>query len=222
MSELRATCIAACRWKLPGSSPCPTPVLPNSSRSRPAQRTYLLGLVKNFSRSRRPGHQGHRENHQPRRQGRGVLDQVQVRSARPELEKAGEFVHFACTSEDINNTSHALQLKGARDAGAAAGAGRSVIAKLREMAHAQCRRAHAQPHPRPDRQPHHGGQGNRQRGGAPGRRSPRASIAAVKLLGKMNGAVGNYNAHLAAWPGLRLGGLQPARSSRRPSRWAWA
>ncbi len=40
----------------------------------------------------------------------------------PELLRASEFIHFACTSEDINNTSHGMMLKAARDTGAAAGA----------------------------------------------------------------------------------------------------
>ncbi len=83
--------------------------------------------------------------------------------ARPELEKAAEFVHFACTSEDINNTSHALQLRSGRDQVILPGLNR-IMLKLREMAHAVRRRAHAQPHPRPDGQPHHRGQGNGQRG----------------------------------------------------------
>ena len=51
-----------------------------------------------------------------------------------ELEKVGEFVHFACTSEDINNTSHALQLKAARDE-VLLPALDAICAKLREMAH---------------------------------------------------------------------------------------
>jgi adenylosuccinate lyase len=55
--------------------------------------------------------------------------------ARPELQAASEFVHFACTSEDINNTSHALQLKGGRDT-VVLPALDAADAKLREMAHA--------------------------------------------------------------------------------------
>jgi adenylosuccinate lyase len=47
-----------------------------------------------------------------------------LQAGHAELERAGEFVHFACTSEDINNTSHALMLKAAREPGAAAGARR--------------------------------------------------------------------------------------------------
>ena len=53
----------------------------------------------------------------------------------PEVAAASEFIHFACTSEDINNTSHALQLKGGRDAVLLPSLD-AVITKLREMAHA--------------------------------------------------------------------------------------
>ena len=67
------------------------------------------------------------------------------------------------------------------------------------MAHAHRRRADAQPHARPDRQPDHGRQGDRQRGRAPA--AARASASPpCKLLAKMNGAVGNYNAHLRPSP----------------------
>src|SRR5207342_2464026 len=55
--------------------------------------------------------------------------------ARPELLAAAEFVHFACTSEDINNTSHALQIKAARTS-VILPALDGIIARLREMAHA--------------------------------------------------------------------------------------
>ena len=55
--------------------------------------------------------------------------------SRPELQRAGEFVHFACTSEDINNTSHALQLRAARDVVLLPALDRLLL-KLREMAQA--------------------------------------------------------------------------------------
>jgi len=114
-----------------------------------------------------------------------------------ELLAAAEFVHFACTSEDINNTSHALQIKSARDA-VLAPALQAIIDKLRAMAHQYAAvpmlsRTHGQT-------------------ASPttvGKelanvlvRLERAArqIADVKILAKMNGAVGNYNAHLAAWP----------------------
>ena len=113
------------------------------------------------------------------------------------LAQAKEFVHFACTSEDINNLSYALMLRDARsqvllpqlDA---------VIAKLREIAHANAAlpllsRTHGQTASpstlgkeianvvaRLERQ--------------------RKQLAAVEISGKINGAVGNYNAHAITYP----------------------
>jgi adenylosuccinate lyase len=115
----------------------------------------------------------------------------------PELQRAGEFVHFACTSEDINNTSHALQLKAGRDQVLLPGLD-AVIAKLRALAHAYAAvpmlsRTHGQ-----TASPTTVG---KELGNVVVRLAGvRASIANVKLMGKMNGAVGNYNAHLSAWP----------------------
>ena len=115
----------------------------------------------------------------------------------PELIAAAEFIHFACTSEDINNTSHGMMLKAARDT-VMLPALDEIIAKLTELAHAHAglpmmSRTHGQP-----ASPTTLGkeianvvarlQGARQR------------IASVAILGKMNGAVGNYNAHLSAYP----------------------
>ena len=116
---------------------------------------------------------------------------------RPELEQVSEFVHFACTSEDINNTSHALQLKGAR-VQVILPAIDALIDQLRQMAHAYAdvpmlSRTHGQ-----TASPTTVGkelanvlvrvQGTREK------------VAAVPLMAKINGAVGNFNAHLAAWP----------------------
>ncbi len=117
--------------------------------------------------------------------------------ASAELRAAGEFVHFACTSEDINNTSHGLMLQAAR-ADVMLPALDAVIAQMTAMAGAfaalpMLSRTHGQP-----ASPTTLGKevanvvARLQRG--------RARIADVKLLAKMNGAVGNYNAHLAAYP----------------------
>ena len=131
-----------------------------------------------------------------------------------ELKAASEFVHFACTSGDINNTSHALMLKGRARRGAAAGAG-PVVAKLGAMAHAwRRRRCSAARTARPPARPRWARRSPTWwRVAAPARR-----IAAVKLLAKMNGAVGNYNAHLR--PGrVRLGGFAPVVEG--PQAWAF-
>lgn len=116
---------------------------------------------------------------------------------RPELQAAAEFVHFACTSEDINNTSHALQLKAGRDAVLLPQLD-AVIAKLRELAQAHAAvpmlsRTHGQTASPTT-------VGKELANVVVRLDTARARIADVKLLAKMNGAVGNYNAHLSAWP----------------------
>jgi adenylosuccinate lyase len=114
-----------------------------------------------------------------------------------ELKAAGEFVHFACTSEDINNTSHGLMLKAAR-ADVLLPALDKLIARLSGMATAlaavpMLSRTHGQ-----TASPTTVG---KEIANVVARlQQARYRIAEVKLLGKMNGAVGNYNAHLAAWP----------------------
>ncbi|WP_312125679.1 adenylosuccinate lyase [Pseudomonas sp.] len=115
----------------------------------------------------------------------------------PELAKVNEFIHFACTSEDINNLSHALMLREGRN--------EVLLPLMRQLANAirqlavehadvpMLSRTHGQPASpttlgkelanvvyRLERQI--------------------AQVEAVPLLGKINGAVGNYNAHLSAYP----------------------
>ena len=115
----------------------------------------------------------------------------------PEVMRAKEFIHFACTSEDINNLSHALMLKGARDA-AMVPALDKVIARLREMAHQladlpMMSRTHGQPATPTT-------VGKELANVVYRLERARRVIVSVSLLGKINGAVGNYNAHLAAYP----------------------
>lgn len=115
----------------------------------------------------------------------------------PELKAASEFVHFACTSEDINNTSHALMLKAARTE-VVLPAIDKLIAKLTEMA------VHFAAVPMLSRT--HGQTASPTTVGkeianvVSRLHTARVRIAEVKLLAKMNGAVGNYNAHLVAYP----------------------
>ena len=114
-----------------------------------------------------------------------------------DLEAAGEFVHFACTSEDINNTSHALMLKAARDQVLLPAIDR-IIAKLHGMAQAfaalpMLSRTHGQTASPTT-------VGKEVANVVARLHTARARIAGVALLAKMNGAVGNYNAHLAAYP----------------------
>ncbi len=117
----------------------------------------------------------------------------------PEIEAVSEFIHFACTSEDINNLSHALMLSTARD-NILLPEMDNIINRLREYAHDYAEipmlsHTHGQP------------------------ASPttigkefanivarlvrqREQVANVVMLGKINGAVGNYNAHVSAYPEL--------------------
>jgi adenylosuccinate lyase len=115
----------------------------------------------------------------------------------PELRAAGEFVHFACTSEDINNVSHALMLKAAREQvllPALDGLAGTMSAMAREFAAVpMLSRTHGQ-----TASPTTVGKELANVAARLG--TARTRIAAVQPLAKMNGAVGNYNAHLAAYP----------------------
>ncbi|MCY9843380.1 adenylosuccinate lyase [Vibrio caribbeanicus] len=115
----------------------------------------------------------------------------------PELHAVNEFIHFACTSEDINNTSHALMLKEARDS-VILPEMLKLIDALKSLAEEYrdiplLSRTHGQPASpstmgkemanvvyRMQRQYH--------------------QVANTEILAKINGAVGNYNAHLSAYP----------------------
>jgi adenylosuccinate lyase len=116
-----------------------------------------------------------------------------------EVMKAAEFIHFACTSEDINNLAHALMLKQARDK-VLLPALDHVIEKLAGLARelADCAmpaHTHGQPASPTTMGKEMANVAHRLARG-------RERIAGVKLTGKFNGAVGNYNAHLAAYPGV--------------------
>jgi adenylosuccinate lyase len=116
---------------------------------------------------------------------------------RPELVRASEFIHFACTSEDINNTSHALMLKAARES-VLLPALDQVIERLRALAHAladapMLSRTHGQPASPTTL-------GKEMANVVARLQRARARLAGVELLAKMNGAVGNFNAHLSAYP----------------------
>ena len=106
-------------------------------------------------------------------------------AANAEVSAVNEFIHFACTSEDINNLSHALMLREARDAVLLPKLA-ELTAKLRALAHGQpatpttLGKEIANVLARLQRQI--------------------ALLEKQEFLGKINGAVGNYNAHLCAYP----------------------
>ncbi|MGH8191729.1 MAG: adenylosuccinate lyase [Rhodanobacteraceae bacterium] len=114
-----------------------------------------------------------------------------------ELAQAREFVHFACTSEDINNLAYALMLRDARD-GVLLPALDGVVVKLRDLAHANAElpmlsRTHGQtasPTTLGKEIANVVARLARQRG----------QLAAISIPGKINGAVGNFNAHAIAYP----------------------
>jgi adenylosuccinate lyase len=116
-----------------------------------------------------------------------------------EAQRALEFIHFACTSEDINNLSYALMLAESRD--------RVMLPKLDELVSALklLARKHAA---LPMLSRTHGQAaspttlGKEMANFAQRLARARERIAAVQVLGKINGAVGNYNAHLTAYPGF--------------------
>jgi adenylosuccinate lyase len=118
-------------------------------------------------------------------------------TAHPELKAATEFVHFACTSEDINNLSYSLMLRDAREAVVLPSLD-TLIDRLSEMADAfaaqpMLSRTHGQ-----TASPTTLG---KEIANVVARLSrQRLQIADVELLGKINGAVGNYNAHVVAYP----------------------
>jgi adenylosuccinate lyase len=162
----------------------------------PGARTYLLGLVKNFSETDGEAIKAieRTTNHDVKAVEYWIKSKFE---ARPELEKAGEFVHFACTSEDINNTSHGLQLRSARDL-VVLPALDKIALKLRDMAHAYAdvpmlSRTHGQTASPTT-------VGKEIANVVVRLQAASDRIANVKILAKMNGAVGNYNAHLSAWP----------------------
>jgi adenylosuccinate lyase len=162
----------------------------------PGARTYLLGLVKNFSEADGEAIKAIEKttNHDVKAVEYWLKSKFE---ARPELEKAGEFVHFACTSEDINNTSHGLQIRAARDLVLLPLLDKLVLT-LRNMAHAYAdvpmlSRTHGQTASPTT-------VGKELANVVVRMQAACDHIASVKVLAKMNGAVGNYNAHLSAWP----------------------
>ncbi|MBK8070247.1 MAG: adenylosuccinate lyase [Rhodanobacteraceae bacterium] len=118
-------------------------------------------------------------------------------ATQPELAKVSEFVHFACTSEDINNLAYALMLKDARE-GVLVAALTRVLMGLRTLANDNAAvpmlsRTHGQ-----TASPTTLGKEIRNVVARIERQF--RQIEAQPLLGKINGAVGNFNAHVVAYP----------------------
>ncbi|MGN1393905.1 MAG: adenylosuccinate lyase [Succinivibrionaceae bacterium] len=117
----------------------------------------------------------------------------------PEINAVKEFIHFACTSEDINNNSHALMLKEAREK-VIVPLYQQVIDAITELAHkyaadSMMSRTHGQPASPTTL-------GKEMANVVYRLRRQLEQIKKVELLAKINGAVGNYNAHLSAYPNV--------------------
>ncbi len=118
-------------------------------------------------------------------------------AANAEVMKVTEFIHFGCTSEDINNVSHALMLAEAREA-VLLPAFDKVVDRFVVLAHQHAElpmlsRTHGQTASPTTL-------GKEMANIAYRLRRARKAIAAVEMTAKFNGAVGNYNAHLSAYP----------------------
>ncbi len=115
----------------------------------------------------------------------------------PELRAAHEFIHFACTSEDINNLAYGMMLGAALREVMLPAADRLIAAigqiATREAGTPMLSRTHGQPATPTTL-------GKEMANVVWRLQRARDSVAQVELLGKMNGAVGNYNAHLVAYP----------------------
>ncbi|MBN8739671.1 MAG: adenylosuccinate lyase [Lysobacterales bacterium 69-70] len=181
------------RWLLAlGEQPAIAEVPPFS----PATRQFLLSLADGFSL-----HDAERVKTIERETNHDVKAieyLLKQRSAGfAEVEAVREFIHFACTSEDINNLSYSLMLRDARDQ-VLLPAIDKLLATLRQMAHdlaaqPMLSRTHGQ-----TASPTTLGKEIANVAARVARQ--RKQIAAVELLGKINGAVGNYNAHVVAYP----------------------
>jgi len=118
-------------------------------------------------------------------------------AAHAELATVSEFLHFACTSEDINNLAYALMLRQAREEALLPELDR-IIARLTDGAHAMAdapmlSRTHGQPASPTT-------MGKEWANVAWRLKRQGSQLAETPIMGKINGAVGNYNAHLAAYP----------------------
>ena len=163
----------------------------------------LDGIVENFDpeQARRIKEIERTTNHDVKAVEYYLKEQVEQNA---ELAAVSEFIHFACTSEDINNLSHALMLKAGRDQ-ILLPRTREILDLISALAHSEAAtammsRTHGQPASPTTL-------GKELANVAYRLQRQLRQIEAVEILAKMNGAVGNYNAHFAAypdcdWPGI--------------------
>ncbi|MDO8415286.1 MAG: adenylosuccinate lyase [Agitococcus sp.] len=191
---IRARVIVEVRWLQQLSQNSNIHEVPEFSA---AANVFLNQLVDNFSESDAEWikHKERTTNHDVKAVEYFLKDKV---SAIPELQAVNEFIHFACTSEDINNLSHGLMLKAGRDI--ALTQMNAVYQAIRQLAHSfadmpMLSRTHGQ-----TASPTTLGKEMANVAYRLGRQLKQ--IESVEILGKINGAVGNYNAHYSAYPDL--------------------
>jgi adenylosuccinate lyase len=166
-----------------------------------ASRAHLTGLIQHFCADDALAIKAIERvtNHDVKAVEYWIVDKLKAATELPELAQHAHFVHFACTSEDINNTSHALQIQAARDA--------VLVPKLTTVLEALSGMA-LRYADTPMLSRTHGQTATPTTVGKEFAnvvvrlRRTLADLEAVPMLAKMNGAVGNYNAHLAAYPEL--------------------
>lgn len=162
-----------------------------------AANTLLESIIENFdpSEAQRIKEIERTTNHDVKAVEYYLKQQV---AQNPELDAVSEFIHFACTSEDINNLSHALMLRSGRDQILIPMAN-EALDRITRLAHQYAAvpmmsRTHGQPASPTTL-------GKEFANVAYRMRRQLKQIEAVEILAKLNGAVGNYNAHLSAYPG---------------------
>ncbi|MBI3777677.1 MAG: adenylosuccinate lyase [Gammaproteobacteria bacterium] len=162
----------------------------------PATKKLLEGVIANFSESdaRRVKEIEATTNHDVK-----AIEYFLKEKTRDdrEIARCTEFIHFACTSEDINNLAYALMLKDGRDTVLLPRMD-ALITAITDLAtrHADqpmLARTHGQPASPTTL-------GKEMANVAYRLKRARRQVAAVPIMGKINGAVGNYNAHIAAYP----------------------
>jgi len=174
------------------------PGMPEVPRLSPAARARLESLAADFGEAEagRVREIERTTNHDVKAVEYFMKERV---ANEPELAAISEFIHFACTSEDINNLAYALMLREAREHCLLPGMD-ELIAAITRLAeeHADrpmLSRTHGQPASPTTL-------GKEMANVAARLARQRRQLAGVSILGKINGAVGNYNAHLAAYPDL--------------------
>lgn len=199
MSEfglIRFRVLVEVKWLLKLSEIPEVPEVPTFSENA---QTYLEGIIKNFSTSDAKEVKKFEKttNHDVKAVEYFLKQKCQ---SHPEIAKVLEFFHFACTSEDINNVAHALMLKEALN--------KVILPIMFELIESICNMAKENAHiPMLSRT--HGQTATPTTLGKEmsifvDRLSKQfQSISQVKLLGKFAGAVGNYNAHLVAYPDIK-------------------